>query len=332
MKKRLILFFHPADERKPEKDQTIYKWAKDVRHSRKYVVSNGKLLSSIDDEIKECNFGFWTEWEAISRFEEINNASENKKGFPERRHYPIKPLSEGCNSISSEGNGSCKTGYLNTDPCVLGNMFLYSNCQQDNNVKKCKILKDLEPGGIILFGSGKQSNEKNIYDKFICDTIFVTKYKIENLSSETFEDFYNDTIQKLKEQKAPDRTLERFTRLSKWYYTLTIESLKNKNKYYTLYIGATIDDRIDNIYSYVPCKEIEDLNSDIGFERPDLSRVLKNYFTNVKNNNGGFGNQTINYKNDVDDIEDIEEVWNKIKECIINHYKLDIGTLCDFYE
>ncbi len=123
----------------------------------------------------------------------------------------------------------------NTDPWVFGNSFRYSNCRQASS----PALQRLEPGSVILFGS-------TIAGEFVIDTVFVVK----------------DDGKKFCPNNPP-RTDEGFR-------ICVVESLRatDGNTSFTLYRGATYEDRINGMFSFVPCRRAD--APELRFPRPPI--------------------------------------------------------------
>ena len=311
--RRLVLFFHPGCERNISKyNDGICPSSKDRGHTRKYMVTNGKVLNK---DVVQCKFGFWGEWEGSSEFTLVKDILK-KKDHPAAIHSKL-------NLETNEGD------FFNTDPCVMGNMFLYSSYQQNFIAD----LKELEVGDILLFGTGKKSfnsrkKNKKVYDIFICDTVFVIKYKIENMPTSSLEEFDNAVKSNLKKHKAPKCTIDNFEKLKEWYYEMNIKCLNNKEN--AFYIGATYEDKYKGMFSYIPCKVLDTIDEHGGFERPDLGPLLKELpeFKEVREGMKGFGIQNINIKDEVVN----KKLFNSIMDYIKEENNLDIAVECDFYD
>ena len=311
---KLVLFFHPGSEREVIKHKDGFcPLPKERAHTRKYIISRGKILK---DKEEEKVLGFWGEWEGTSKFTMVKEILK-KENHPSALHHT---LIKNFNKDDTELK-------ISTDPLIMGNMFLYSNCQQDY----IEELKTLDPGDVLLFGTGRKSEtsktkRKKIYDTFICDTVFIVRYRIDNIKTSSKDDFEKSVISYLKKHKAPKSYIDNFERLKEWYYYNSIESLED-NKY-SLYIGATYEDSYKGMYSFVPSVEVDLLSHHIGFERPDISSLLIELpcFNYVKEGIKGFGNQNVN----INTIASGKKLFNSLVEFIKNQ-KLEIGISCDFY-
>ncbi|WP_424767998.1 hypothetical protein [Paenibacillus sp. sgz302251] len=219
-----IMFNHPGGERVLNSSELVNKitlWNSGI-HSRKYVEAEGEYLSSLSATPVKAMLGFWTEWEAPSSFKITNNTIS---GFPHYIHTPLKPVNPNSYQL------------LNTDPCVFGDYFLYSNCQQYTcQGKQATVLQNLDPGDVIFFGS-------YVYGHFVADTVLV----IQNVVS-----FNRRQVKSKSIHQVP-----------LWYYDLTLNFLALTHK---LYIGATSSQPISGMFSFFPSAAVSQKPN--GFSRP----------------------------------------------------------------
>lgn len=130
---------------------------------------------------------------------------------------------------------------LNTDPWVFGDCLMYSNCLQLTPNGNRSALQRLALGSLILFGS-------TLDGKFVVDTVFVVKDSCQFSPSkppETDDAFRVCTIDSLLTTGSPDDP-------------------------FTLYRGATYEDRFNDMFSFVPCRRADAI--DMRFPRPALPR------------------------------------------------------------
>ncbi len=131
----------------------------------------------------------------------------------------------------------------NTNPWVFGDCFRYSNCHQPNQ----SGLRTLPLGSVILFGSTLGLNS-DAGPTFVLDTVFVVGGEPEPFSPAT-----------------PPNTDESFR-------VCTVEALAtggDPNAEYMLYKGATHEDQVNGMYSFIPCRRAD--HDDVRFARPSLS-------------------------------------------------------------
>lgn len=233
------MFNHPGGERvlsSSEIMKGIALW-NSGKHSRKYVEVDGEYLSSLNSTQVKARLGFWTEWEAASSFKKNNNTLS---GFPLYIHTPLKPVNPNSNKL------------LNTDPCVFGDYFLYSNCQQYTcQGKQATVLQNLEPGDVIIFGS-------YVSGHFVVDTVFVIK----------------DVIT-INRRQVNSKSVQQ---VPLWYYDLTLNFLALTHK---LYIGATSSQPFSGMFSFFPSVTVSQMPS--GFSRPVvLNQYNKGRFRGFK--------------------------------------------------
>ncbi|MGH9227957.1 MAG: hypothetical protein ACRD07_04345 [Acidimicrobiales bacterium] len=201
-------------------------------HRRKFLLSPGRFLADAVRQ-REDELVFWGEWEAQSR---IVARWRAQPGLPTVLHAPWWAPPE----LDGERQ--------NTDPWVFGDHFLYSNCKQHTNNKpdrRASALQRLPVGSMILFGSGRGT-------RFVIDTVFVVGTVVG-----TFEPLA--AVDHLPVDEA--------------FTTCTLEPLAGYAPHvaastYTLYAGATIDDRVDGMFSFVPCRVYRDAQA--RFARPAI--------------------------------------------------------------
>ncbi len=141
---------------------------------------------------------------------------------------------------------------LSTDPFVFCEPFLYLHCR----IKAGNILDRLQSGDIILFGS-------SVNKKFVIDTVFVVKDRISVLDSKICGEFKTTNGKYLNQNI--NKTSEAF----------------NPCKVACVYRGATYNDKVNNMYSFFPCKPFDEGRAQI-FNRPNIT--LPNNITQLTNN------------------------------------------------
>jgi hypothetical protein len=297
----IVQFIHPQWEHKYDsfyKDKKYYKEWHDGAHCRKFVINKG---SYVDNNIKhdDSTLLFWCEWEPTSLVEKLEQPKSVllNEVYPKYLHTPFLPSLEKIKEYQ-------KRGYQNTDPFVFGKYFKYSICKQDHY----PCMKNLERGSLILFGSCVKS-------RFVIDTVFVVKDKIPYITPVTEEiEFPNNYIE------------------SNIFSEIVLkmrckEKIKEEQKTRILYIGASYDDTnesINKMYSFVPSIKYE--GKKIGFPRLYLPNIdkINNYFSKwtkakkiISNNlkQGLLHNDNIN-------INEIEYLWNIIKDTTLEKYVL----------
>lgn len=155
----VIQFMHPGDEIRA--NGSICGWNVSGRHGRKLLLHSGEYVDAGNQSRHNDNLCFWNEYEASSSVHPILHHSGWE--FARCYHQIIKPIQP-----SPYRQRNCRENALdeccdNTDPCVFGETFKYSNCQQVPNGD----LWNLPQGSLILFGSHHAG-------MFYLDTVFVT--------------------------------------------------------------------------------------------------------------------------------------------------------------
>lgn len=224
----IVQFFHPGTEHEYDKriegNKFIKEW-NNGNHKRKFILNSGKYIKRDSDGPQKGGLLFWGEWEPTSEVEELPGHSPvlPHEVYPKYLHRPIIPGRE--KIISAQNKGS-----QNTDPFVFGDTFKYSICMQDANEK----LKNLEPGSLILFGSC-------VKRRFAIDTVFV--------------------VGKAKKYNSPSDITKGDIDNSDLYRGIVLEMncgeklSGDAKKWRTLYIGATYDNPVNGMYSFVPAIE-----------------------------------------------------------------------------
>jgi hypothetical protein len=129
----------------------------------------------------------------------------------------------------SPGPPGCRQ---NTDPWVFGREFLYSNCKQTSHTGGATALQQLPTGSVILFGS-------TLAGRFVLDTVFVVA----------------ETVCRWTPAEDPQVGSPAFREC-------TIRSLASDTPHatstFTLYRGATPEQAVDGMFSWVPCQPRSD--------------------------------------------------------------------------
>ena len=136
-------------------------WNTGNQHSRRLLCHGGEYVDSSNNSKQHDSLCFWNEYEACTTAYPI----QHHPGWEYARcyHQIVKPISQSPNrhrNCHDDGLSECCD---NTDPCVFGDTFKYSNCQQVPGGD----LWNLPQGSLILFGSFHASC-------FYLDTVFVT--------------------------------------------------------------------------------------------------------------------------------------------------------------
>jgi hypothetical protein len=211
----IVQFPHPGGEHVPPGSHMGWNAG---HHQRKFLLRPGRFVDGPDDQPTGGQLVFWGEWEPQSR---VVARWPRRAGLPTVLHEPYwaPPGFDGTRQ--------------NTDPWVFGDCFRYSNCKQHTNntpARKPSALQRLPAGSMILFGSA-------VGGGFVIDTVFVVGGKVG-----VFRPF--DDTSHLGVDPAFDAcTMQALTTYEPHIGAST----------YTLYRGATVDDPVHGMFSYVPC-------------------------------------------------------------------------------
>lgn len=202
-----------------------------ILHRRKFLVSRGRYLSG--ETSGEEEVGFWGEWEAPS----IMHPTRRARGEPRCLHVPAFYQPDEYDEL------------LDTDPFVFGGRFLYTACRQHTHHlypggARETALKHLGRGSVIVFGSC-------IRRRFAVDTVIVVGNSVE---------YANGDFLPLADLSLPDE-----------YYDVTLNAASAMNPTvasFRLYLGATVEEPVDGMFSYVPCMPTR--LAPRGFPRPQI--------------------------------------------------------------
>jgi hypothetical protein len=182
-------------------------------HGRKFLLSPGSFVDHAD-QVQDDDLAFWGEWEPASRV--VARWSTDGR-LPRALHRPFwsRPIGSGWRQ--------------NTDPWIFGDQMIYSNCKQTLRPDhRPTALQWLTRGSVICFGSA-------IGGKFCVDTVFVIA-----------------SAQGWSPVGPPSAA-----QVGQAFLACTAEALASGNDDFahaklTLYKGATFDDPVNGMYSFVP--------------------------------------------------------------------------------
>jgi hypothetical protein len=227
----VVQFPHPGGEHRPPDASMPWNVGP---HRRKFLRCPGRYVRDVGAPAEAGDLVFWGEWEPPSVVERRWRAAGD---LPQALHRP--------HWVRPRGGGR-----QNTDPWVFGDRMLYSNCRQTLPGGGPSALQRLDRGSVICFGS-------TIRGAFCVDTVFV----VASARPWDPQDPYG---------------LE----LDPAFTTCTADAITSKGYEaattcaptcaplgpLTLYCGATVDDPVDGMYSFVPARRADD--PDARFERP----------------------------------------------------------------
>lgn len=219
---RIVQFIHPGGEHRVPRDAPEEGWFpwNTGDHRRKFIEAPARHLGSVDDPGIDGLVRFWGEWEPPSRYRRLPAAARASRG-PRLVHAALQPPAPPDPPVQ------------NTDPLVLGDDFVYSNCQQHRKVrgeKRPTVLHSLAPGSLILFGSPKGKPAK-----FRLDTVMVVG------SSQVFVP---------RDYEGPD--------LVKRVVAIPLSGQSGGTTRYTLYRGVTWREQPRGPFSFVPSVAVTD--------------------------------------------------------------------------
>jgi hypothetical protein len=280
---RIVQFFHPGGEY--DRSLSLAAWTTEEQpHRRKFMQVTGRAIAV--DGMNEGELTVWGEWEPQA--ECIQTLASTNAGFPQRLWRPYWSLS------------TAPANRLNTDPMVFGG-FRYTVCQQHSRYRgqwRPTSLQQLTAGSVIFFGS-------HLSGEFILDTVFVVKAARRH-----------DPLT-YRELEVPDP-----------YFAVTLATLyqglpesgccktHGPGDQYTLYDGATVDEPINGMFSYVPCKPL--VKQNLGFARPTIRHPLLSS-TQAQ----GYG---IPFEGN---LEGIETIWRDVRNQVLRQ-DLNLATWIDF--
>jgi hypothetical protein len=191
-------------------------------------VAEATYRTSIDGADKRGLVTASVEWEAAT---ECRPRPEGgPRGSPEWLHRPISPtVSPAAQRIPQ-----------NTDPLVFGGPFFSTFCRQRSGSSRRGLL-ELEPGSVIAFGSRPNY-------RWVCDTVLVVEKTVQHR-----RDDYPQLL-----DHAPGLA-----------FLLTLEPVyawPDAHGPSNAIFGATPDDPVDGMFSFVPCRLADDALR--GFVRP----------------------------------------------------------------
>lgn len=225
-------------------------WNMSKNHYRRFMALQGEFLRRADLRPEKGEIGFWGEWEPPTYG---NSISSGVEGGPTFIHRPVlvedrfewrRHFAQG----KHKACGSDEKGCMNTDPFVFGDEFYYALCRQE----KVPMLRRLEDGSIILFGSRK--GPRGAWN-FVVDTVFVVGRSMP----------FADACAAVHNPSRSSETLS----LPEVYRATTF-NLISEDADLQFYIGAMYDKPYNGMYSFVPCAPIAEYPE--GFPRPVISR------------------------------------------------------------
>lgn len=135
-------------------------WNATGKHGRRLIRHSGEYVNT-QNQVVNGDLAFWNEYEAPTNATPITGCSQGWE-YAQNYHTIVRPIPA---PPPLTQVGCC----VNTDPCVFGSTFKYSNCRQVPRGG----LRGLPAGSLILFGARHKSSH-GIY-LFALDTVFVVE-------------------------------------------------------------------------------------------------------------------------------------------------------------
>lgn len=235
-------------------------------HRRKFLIASGRYL---DAHKRLCagELVFWGEWEPPSRVEcRWPKSSDRLPRALHRPHWTVPNTTR---------------FRQNTDPWVWGERMLYSNCKQTTSSSgQPTSMQRLTRGSVICFGS-------TIDHEFCVDTVFVVA-----------------SAERWVATHAGDLDVDEA------FITCTADSVATggakSHHDLTLYRGATVDDPIDGMFSFVPARKAD--QDTPRFVRPP---VRLDGLINPTNRQSTWGSKRPL------DVDSVRNAWRVLREQVI---------------
>ena len=228
-----VQFMHPGNEHGSDVDG-LKSWNIGL-HRRKFLRIEGEYVEALAGHPRSSEVVFWGEWEPESTVEPIRDPVANGARWLHRPYY-VKPV--------TYWPGDEDDPLQNTDPFVFGDRFRYTLCRQWRSASnRPSLLRDLEPGSLILFGSFKAGN-------FVLDTVFVTDAGVRH-----DHDSWSKVLTDLPETYAD--------------VTMRATYAWGPGAELRLYSGATRQKPTNGMFSFAPC--LPAATGGQGFARPSIS-------------------------------------------------------------
>ncbi|QGG48012.1 hypothetical protein [Heliorestis convoluta] len=284
----------------------------DGEHYRKFMKAYGKYISSLNKPPLLGDITFWGEWEPATTFETINYTNDSIKDNiisiirnskrPKYLHHVYK--------IKKESGV-----YLqNTDPYVFGDNFFYTNCKQRGEMIR------LQKGDIILFGTpGKVFNKETVYMEL--DTVFVVGDNTIHINKSDYPQFnkFSDEKYQIFKNVVLEKIFERLNKKNGQYFITDTE------KKFIIYKGATYDNPVNEMFSFVPCQAFNTDTEKCSFGKIILTENIFGHFLKINlkpinTPNFNYNGITIleAFKNHIDSKEDDITLTKKFWQLIVS--------------
>lgn len=258
-------------------------WSREQNHFRRLVRHDGWYVDK-SGNYKNGDLAFWTEWESVTIAKPLGMDKDFFKAhFVHEVQSP--PTVSGTAYCGRNPNGIF--GCQNTDPCVFGDTFKYSNCHQSTRGD----LRRMKPGSLVVFGSYKKDKQRN-KEVFCLDTVFVV--------GDIAVDYSTNNIE--------------IVHCPGWYKDLTLRRLPS-GRDYTYYCGVTCRGKVNlanALFSFTPAKICD--GGCVPRERcvlDDIRSLNSQLNTSVFNNwrRGFYPKEAVQ--------QEIQDVWSKIVDQVL---------------
>ena len=276
----VVQFLHPGTEYSLRGKEGTKDWNLGDHH-RKFMQARGNYVDG-GHVVSDQQLMFWGEWEPQSRYREINRA-----GSPRYLHRPCLDQ-----KVPEPVEGKVRQ---NTDPFVFSDAFYYRCCKQMRASHPTQ-LASLDRGSVILFGS-------HVDEGFAIDTVFVVdesrQYR-DVPDSEDLKGFVPESypgIVSIGFGAHADPTGQAACG------GCAPVAVPSTPRLFRCYRGATWDNPVNGMYSFVPCMLAKDTPR--GFKRPVL---LNKDFDFISDRLA----QSYKYTRDAS-LDEARAVWEKVR-------------------
>jgi hypothetical protein len=264
----VVQFIHPGKEETRVTKKGFCAWGRTMfPHRRRFMMADADYVDR-GGKKTQGRVSLWCEWEAPSHAKRIGNGHGALPQYIHRQAY-YEPVAY--------------EGLWDTDPFIFGDRFLYNGCQQHmgQNPRRETIMRRLAPGSLILFGSSVEGG-------FVLDTALVVGDYI---------DYPRGEYDVLADADLPDEY---------WGMGLYTQALiEPTTDSFRLYRGATYGERISGMFSFTPCRPIDE---HFRFARPRIS--LDGQITQSLTQGKKF--------TEIDSTDALKEVWTDVYQQVID--------------
>lgn len=275
----IVQFLHPGSEYPLQGTEGTMSWNYGPHH-RKFMQAMGDYVEN-GKRINGVTLMFWGEWEPQSHYNLIKSSNGES-------HYVHKPLLD-LNESIRDNKGRIRQ---NTDPFVFEDAFYYRICQQIRRTGPTQ-LSFLDIGSIVLFGS-------HVNGRFVLDTVFVVDDSREYpdvMDSKELNGFvpslYSEIVGiGLGNEVGDNNGCGRCN-----------ANTTNHPVHFRCYRGATFENLVNGMYSFVPCRLSDDTQ---WFERPVLTPKDVDFISEIQS-------QGFKLKRGVS-LEESRAIWESVRE------------------